>query len=577
MAFSDLPDICDYSETPVDQEAFFDALQVVINELCGANPITLRQSSVPVQDDFETAWLAAAVGNVLPIPTSVEFLWYDTDRLQIGGVFRTVEDQASNVMVFGYTDADPDWNWTTRKVVFQRLLTGSLDTLVVTDMMANEETALTPSTGIRKEPAWNDAGTMIVFNTSEFGGNELAKMNVDGTGVVRLTNDAFNDSFPHWRGTRIVYETNEYGVTFEIAIMNDDGTGRTRLTTTGGGATSRLPQLSPDGTKICYLSGTGVNRTIYIMDSNGANQTPLSTVTGINTGIHGPTWSPDGEWIYFSNYRIRPDGSDEGVWYEAVDSYLVPNDSSEAARTWINRIGGSATEAQNVSVDSTGTVVVSSLSGPITMRSVAPDGFESTGKVYQVSQYVDPAGNVRLLQQDDLTGTTAGVSLSGLAIPSDIEHILIIVEAVGATSAVLNQAFLKFNGDSAAANYHTLYFRAAGAGLTRNEIAPGTSGGIIIPFPGNQLAGQSTCNYMIWIPAIQSNDNVKQAIFEGAAVAGTVATSTNYNTISGVGVRNSLDPINQIELTLAGALGNFVSGSKISWYGFPGTPRWDKE
>ena len=56
-------------------------------------------------------------------------------------------------------------------------------------------------------------------------------MNVDGSGVTRLTNSPANNWSPDWSsdGTQILFNSERDG-NAEIYVMNADGSGQTRLT-----------------------------------------------------------------------------------------------------------------------------------------------------------------------------------------------------------------------------------------------------------------------------------------------------------------------------------------------------------
>ncbi|MFP4466164.1 MAG: TolB family protein, partial [Candidatus Goldiibacteriota bacterium] len=56
-------------------------------------------------------------------------------------------------------------------------------------------------------------------------------MNADGSGQVRLTNDAASDMYPDWSpdGSKIAFTSDRDG-NDEIYVMNADGSGQVRLT-----------------------------------------------------------------------------------------------------------------------------------------------------------------------------------------------------------------------------------------------------------------------------------------------------------------------------------------------------------
>ncbi len=75
---------------------------------------------------------------------------------------------------------------------------------------------------------------------------DLYVLRTDGTGLRRLTDDAYRDRRPQWTpdGKRLVFYSNRGG-TYEIWSINVDGSGLTQLTKSADGL--NWPTLSPDG------------------------------------------------------------------------------------------------------------------------------------------------------------------------------------------------------------------------------------------------------------------------------------------------------------------------------------------
>ena len=82
-------------------------------------------------------------------------------------------------------------------------------------------------------PAWSPDGSRIAF-TCEIDLNNLdvCAINRDGTGLVRLTNDPAADWSPVWSpdGTRIAFSAGRFGGDV-LALMNDDGSGVSQIGT----------------------------------------------------------------------------------------------------------------------------------------------------------------------------------------------------------------------------------------------------------------------------------------------------------------------------------------------------------
>jgi hypothetical protein len=592
MAICDLlPEISEFTTDFSQQQTFFNDIQSVINALCENRPITIRKATQPNQADFDLAWKAAEIGNVLPIPITQEFIWYDTSRNEIGGLYRTVNDDRTNVSTGNISTStalslgflrSTSASLTGSKIAYNQKFdtpsgTPFRDWIVVTDLRGNE-TFLRSTTGERHSPALYDDGTKVAFQTTEYVANlQIAKINVDGTGLTRLTTNAFSDRHPHWRGSNIVFQSTEFtSPSFQILTMTDAGAGRTRLTNNAFSDTR--PQYSPDGSKITFLSNRSGDLQVWIMDSNGANQTQVSAVGGglVSSVEFAPTYSPDGIWIYFGKYRIHPDGTNFETWFVPNTHVFDFSTIINPPRAWIEAffpsVGNISTipEPQCVAVLEGNQTVIGwqTVTNTINAYALEVDGFTSTGKIYQISQFVDPSGNIRLLKQVEFDGTLNSATLNSNELPTDIEHILIIVDGAGETNAVPNNMFLRFNGDSDANNYFSLYSRANNVTASRVEILTGASQGIVLLFPGTQSAQNSHGVYAIWLIDIADSTALKQAVYEGG-FSQAAASAANSNEITGMGVWNSTEAIQSISLSLIGALGDFVSGSKISFYGFP--------
>ena len=162
------------------------------------------------------------------------------------------------------------------------------------------------------EPAWAPDGTKIAFVSRRDGMFHVYVMNVDGTGVRRLTSTAKDDHNPAWSpdGTRIVYSRE--GALF----MTPAAGGHARRVGSGFGSATD-PAWSPDGKLIAYdYRRPGFqNRELYVMDADGSH---IRRLTDLGRTSTFPGWSPDGKRIAFQSdlrlghteiYTVRPDGT----------------------------------------------------------------------------------------------------------------------------------------------------------------------------------------------------------------------------------------------------------------------------
>ncbi len=103
-------------------------------------------------------------------------------------------------------------------------------------------------------------------------------------------------------GQKIVFSWNG-GDGTRIYTINSNGTNQTQITSSADGSFQDiLPAWSPDGTKIVFVRRqiTDHRDKIYVMNADGTNQTQLTN--GLGNDPY-PAWSPDGTKIVFSSSR----------------------------------------------------------------------------------------------------------------------------------------------------------------------------------------------------------------------------------------------------------------------------------
>jgi len=165
------------------------------------------------------------------------------------------------------------------------------------------------------------AGPKIAFVSGRDGNAEIYIMNIDGSGVTRLTNNLADDYSPCFSpdGSKIAFESNRDG-NLEIYIMNVDGSEQTRLTNYP--EEDMGPCFSPDGSKIVFSAWRDGNEDIYIMNVDGSEIIRL-TDTNFPVGSGGPCFSPDGEKIAFLSDQIH---------YPNMEIYIMNVDGTEQTR-----------------------------------------------------------------------------------------------------------------------------------------------------------------------------------------------------------------------------------------------------
>jgi Tol biopolymer transport system component len=254
-------------------------------------------------------WLVArSSGVVVPAIGRIDQITYD-----------------SGAESFPSVSADGSW------VVYAGRATGNAD-VYLRDLSGRSGINLTAaSLADDSQPALSPDGQRIAFRSEREGGG-IFVMGRMGDSPRRLTRTGFN---PQWSpsGREIVFasesvearpdsRTAEQG---ELWVVNVDNGGVRQLKT--GDAVQ--PAWSPDGRRIAYWGLRNRNqRDLWTVGVDGAEPVAVTDDPAIDWS---PTWSPDGQWLYFSSdrrgsmnlWRIRID-QDTGRPEGAPEPVVVP-------------------------------------------------------------------------------------------------------------------------------------------------------------------------------------------------------------------------------------------------------------
>ncbi len=223
------------------------------------------------------------------------------------------------------------------------------------------------------DPDWSPDGTKLVWSSDRDGDFDLYVMNADGSGVTQLTTEGGGLS-PRWSpdGKLITYSRGGAIMVIDVGggeprpvLAPEPGAPQEELCRTGGfpggwspdssrivyyaaSATAQVghvcavsldgsevetlvseppgynvePVWSPDGQRIAFRSIRDGNHDIYLVDSQGGNESRLTDSPTLDTE---PDWSPSGEWIVFGANR------DAGVG-ASTDIYVMRADGSDVRR-----------------------------------------------------------------------------------------------------------------------------------------------------------------------------------------------------------------------------------------------------
>lgn len=165
------------------------------------------------------------------------------------------------------------------------------------------QTRVTNTPAHESHPEFSPDGRRIAFlrYDPQTATSDLFIMRTNGTGLVQVTSDGMPKEGPTWSpdGTQIAYAVH-LGDNWEVVRVNVDGTGLVNLSNDPVGNDIN-PAWAPDGSLVAFASDrefldTGT-REIYTVTPDGANLTRRTFLEPV--GAQYPVWSPNSQKLAF--------------------------------------------------------------------------------------------------------------------------------------------------------------------------------------------------------------------------------------------------------------------------------------
>lgn len=166
------------------------------------------------------------------------------------------------------------------------------------------------------EPAISPDGTRLAFSerVSQY---DLVRVGLTGADKIArpyISSTRF-DGNPQYSpdGSRILFSSSRSGVV-EIWVCDVDGENARQLTFSGGAGS---PHWSPDSSRVAFDSTVDGNSEIMVVAASGGEPIRITTDPASD---YVPTWSSDGQWVYFASDRTGV----PQLWKASVDGESAP-------------------------------------------------------------------------------------------------------------------------------------------------------------------------------------------------------------------------------------------------------------
>jgi Ca2+-binding RTX toxin-like protein len=271
-------------------------------------------------------------------------------------------------------------------------LTANFDIFVLdlTDPNATPQNITNSNDVTDDRPAWSPDGTRIAWESEVMNNSGQQDLLVDvapfGSVNLNLTNngsvvsDGKPAGKPAWSpdSQTLYYSVGDLaippnGTNNDVTIYREpaDNSGTATELVHISGVHAFQPSISPDGTRICYTTGTGLNTTAAILVAPLSNASNFTVLAASGAGDYNCTWSPDGTLIAyvdgtFTNGDLVMERSDNSGGFVSLE-------------TTMNRFDGNPDWAPDGRPQCQDTTVTTQVNTPVSI----PLQCQDTGPAYE--------------------------------------------------------------------------------------------------------------------------------------------------------------------------------------------------
>jgi eukaryotic-like serine/threonine-protein kinase len=196
----------------------------------------------------------------------------------------------------GWASAPVGWFLDSRHVVIREVSPGLRFRLVLADTESRARRLVVPDTGAIISATVGPDGKQIIYSTGQPDW-DILEYSMDGKRLRPMVTSPEMDVNPSWSpaGDRFLYGITTTGTTSSLWTKNTDGSGAFMVTNTLG----LNYRYSPDGRRIASAIGflPGSRSGIETMPATGGRPVRILSST---RNIINLCWSPDGEWLWYS-------------------------------------------------------------------------------------------------------------------------------------------------------------------------------------------------------------------------------------------------------------------------------------